>query len=757
MTFLSRASFYIALVALGTCIVAGGASAAEDIAAGRQERIERAIAGGIKFLSGQTAPDGQIAGEYPQGDRRHIFGGKTALAVYALISAGADEQRNAATRRAVDWLVKAKLDGVYPVAMRACAMAAMKSVLAREHLAADVQWLVEAADKNGAYTYTHQGGRKSKTYDNSSSQMAVMGVQAGVSRGLKVPKSYWRKVRQHWLDQQQVDGGWGYCIRPRAVRTRSYGSMTAAGLATLYACFDYLQADQFVRCTASPEYKPITKALDWLAGNFSAEENPGKGVEWYYYWLFCVQRVGLAGGYKYFGGDDWYARGSAELLRRCHDDGSWGVGKPSERIVPTAFAILFLARGRHPVLFNKLQYTGRWNCRPRDLANLTRWLSYTFERPMSWQVVGLNSSLEDWHDAPILYISGAGPCELSEIQIRKLREFVMQGGMILSEAACNSGTFTLDMRKLYKKLFPRRPLKRLDDTHPIYSMQFLPKHITGLSGLSNGIRMLAVHSPRELSLGLQLGPTQSEHLEAFWMMANIHLFATDRGTLRPRGSSLWPKPVAFKPVATIRVARIRHAGNCDPEPLAWRRLAIITGNRRRIRLVVSPLMPPAKLNAKDWPLAAITGTEAFTLSSADAAALVKYLADGGTLIIDAADGSKAFAASVRRQIVPLVPGGTAELIAPEHPIYKPLPEGRIMYRRDFARILGSGAKVGRLRGVTDVSAAGGERLAIVFSGDDMTGGLVGYPCHKLRGYAPATAVDLMISILTHVAGVKAKP
>ena len=754
MTLVARASrcfLAAAFVAAGIGAVAARAGAEDEPAGGRQAEIERAIGAAVRFLASQVGDDGKVAGEYPQSDKRCLFGGKTALCLYALLSAGEAPKPDAAAGRALEWIVNAKLQGVYPVAMRACAMSALKGAAGRERLAGDVRWLVEAADSNGAYTYTHQGGRRGDTYDNSSSQIALAGVWAGVSKGIEVPADYWRKVQQHWLDQQQIDGGWGYRIAPQAVRTRTYGSMTAAGLASLYACFDILHADQYVRTTGPSEYKPIGKALEWLADNFQSDENPRHGVEWYYYWLYCVQRVGMASGYKYFGSYDWYSSGAAELLRLRHDDGSWGVGDAGDRVAPTAFALLFLAGGRHPVLFNKLQYAGNWNSRPRDLANLTRWLTYTFEKPVGWQVVGLNSSLEDWHDAPILYISGAGACELSDTQVQKLRQFVLEGGMILSEAAGNSGAFSLDAAKIYERLFPRWPLKRLADKHPIYSTQFPTTEPTGLSGVHNGIRLLAVHSPRELSLALQLGP-KKEHVPTFQLLANIHLLAAGREALRPRGTSLWPKARDFRPAATIRVARIEHAGNCDPEPLAWQRLAIIMGNRRGIRLDVSEPMPAAKLDAKDWPLAAMTGTEAFTLSSAEAAALMKYLSDGGTLIADAAGAVPEFAESFRKQVVPLVPGGVAELLEEDHPIYKGVVDGRVLYRDEFAQALGPGATKGRLRGVSD-----GKRVAIIYSPDDLTAGLVGYAGYRLRGYTPRTAVDLMINILTCAAGVKTPP
>ncbi len=730
---------------------AAGASApalgAEGPPAGA--RIEQAIAGARAFLKSQIGKDGQVAGEFPPTDRRHLYGGRTGLCVYALLTAGADE-RDPTIRRAIRWLAAAKFDGTYAVAMRACALAAVRREPDLKALAADAEWLIRAAGRSGAYTYAPHDGAGTDTWDNCCTHIAALGVWEAAARGVPIPADYWRRLQQHWVDQQQFDGGWAYGPPRGTGRAASYGSMTAAGLATLYACFDRLEAEKFVRCTGTQEYQPISRGLDWVSRRFSAEQNPRKGVEWTYYWLFAVQRVGQASGYKYLGTHDWYAEGADELLSCQNADGSWGPGKAPLRLAPTALALLFLAGGRHPVIATKLEYSGKWNPRPRDLANLARWATDTLERPVSWQVVGRRASLEDWRDAPLLYLSGAGPCELTDAQVDRLRQFALRGGLIVSEAACASGTFTLDMRRLYARLFPDWPFQRLPDDHPIYALQFAPKGLEGLWGVSNGVRLLAVHSARDVSLGLQLGP-RAPHAPSFYLMANLLLYATDREPLRPRGAARWPTAGEFEPRATLRVARVKHEGNCDPEPMAWPRLAALMARERRLRLSVSELTPVERLDANMWPIAAMTGTEAFRLTKAQAAALERYFEAGGTLVVDAAGGSEAFAAAVRKELFPLAGAGVDEPIPHRHPIYGNLRLGVIGYRRDYARALGDGAGVGRLRGVRE-----GERYAIIFSPDDLTAGLVGGPVYRLRGYTPEAATALMASVLMNAAGVRAE-
>ena len=706
-------------------------------------RVDLAVEAGARWLAARITPSGQAAGEYASDHRHHLFGGRTALCAHALLEAGR-KPTDPPVLRALNWLADAKLDGTYPVAMRACALASSRDPSLARALEADAKWLVRAAGRDGQYTYTPLAGAESVVYDNSSGQMAAMGVFAAGTRGVEVPESYWRRVRQRWVDQQQADGGWGYFIPPGRMRTRSYGSMTAAGLATLYACFDSLRTEQFVRCREEPTFKPIADAHAWLERNLRIDENPRKGVQWYEYWLFSLQRVGRASGYKYLGGRDWYALGSAALLDRQNDDGSWGFGDEAQRIEPTALAVLFLAGGRSPVLVSKLRYDGKWNSRPRDAANLVRWLSRTFERPLAWQVVATRGpaggTMADFSDAPVLYVSGAGAWEPTEADVAALREFALRGGLILSEAACNSGSFTIDMRRLHTRLFPDWPTRPLNAKHPVYTLQFRPDGFEGIAAVSNGVRLLAVHAPRELSLALQRGPRDAT-MPTFQLLANLYQYATDRGQLRPRGVTGWPEDRPFEPAQTLRVARVRHDGNCDPEPIAWRRLALVAA-QRRLRLIVEPPVEPGKLDVAKTPVAAMTGTADFRLPREQARALTDYLAGWGTLIVDAAGGSRAFAVAVEREILGLLGEQVPRPLPDDHAAYAGLPKGAARFRSDFAQTLGPEAGKPRLVAVRD-----GERPAIIFSPDDLTAGLLGRPIHGVRGYKPEVAVELMLNLL----------
>ena len=209
--------------------------------------------------------------------------------------------------------------------------------------------------------------------------------------------------------------------------------MTAAGIATLFITQDYTAPDNAAACRGGTPTPNIDQGLAWMDKNIEDVMKKGDC-----YTLYGIERIGVASGRKYFGSLDWYARGADTLVKNQAKEGSWGGDIPN-----TCFALLFLTRGSAPIMMNKLQYeTPRaeagvvnvWNERPRDAANLARWTGRQIEHDLNWQIVNMEVSPDDLHDAPILYISGSQTLAFSPTKLGKYREFVEQGGMILGNA-----------------------------------------------------------------------------------------------------------------------------------------------------------------------------------------------------------------------------------------------------------------------------------------------------------------------------------
>ncbi len=696
-----------------------------------------------------TLPEhgGPCKGEFPAANVRH--GGKTALCCYALLRSGLDPQKGDRLDRAIRWVAAAEMKGTYAVAMRICALTAADAKAYRKQIARDVAWLARAADAQGRYTYGPQPDPPVR-YDNSNTQMAVLAAARAAEAGQQMPATWWRRIEQHFQAQQQADGGWGYWIPPGRVRTRSYGSMTAAGFSSLYLAWLQLHEEQFVACRPTERAGAIDRGLAWLDKHFDPRTNPGKVLEWYYYWLWSVQRVAAVTGRKRFGGTDWFAAAADRLGDLQRRDGRFGY---DDGVAETALALLFLSHGRRPVGLSKLQWPGRWNGRPRDAAGIVRYLDEAFENPVRWQVISAEADWDDFNDAPLLYISGAGPIQLTDKHLARLRRFVQAGGMILSEAAGNNGDFTVDIQRLYQRMGPEMTFRRVGPDDPLLKAQYRLDD-PGLFGLHNGVRWVALHSPREISLALHRYDRQDAE-ERFRLLANCYLYAAGFGPPAPLDL---PEPAPFTaarpPAATVKIARIRHGGNWDPEPAAWSRLARLLAAVDRVRLDVQAVRID-KLDAREHPIGVMTGTGRLNLSEQQLAALRAWLAAGATLLIDAAGGDQTFADDVRKTLLALPAGGRSYRVQPGHAVYRAGPAriDEVTYRRAIGQGLGADRKgPPRLLAVR----AGG-RDVIYFSPDDWTAGLVGSPSLAVRGYSIDDARRLVRSVLYHLADPDGSP
>jgi len=706
------------------------------------EAVEKAVAGAVKYLWSQQEANGSFSsgtnGGYPFG--------ASSLATYALLASGESHQSDRMLKALAFLAADKGPDGkpcskTYSLGLRANVwlLADRKTGKGldrtrsrgkyRKYLIRDAEKLYKST-KDGSYGYGSLGlGRSSG--DNSNSQYGLLGVWAAALANVEVPMRYWQLVMKHWVGCQDGSGGWGY-RGPGATK----GTMTAAGVASLYVCFDNLYYKQFIACKGETDFAPIKRGLDWLEKNFGGGGGWGGGG----YYLYGIERVGLASGYKYFGKVDWYKSGATGILKTQRPDGGWGS------LVETSFRLLFLSRGRHPVPFNKLQFDGDWNNRPRDLAGLTRWARGIFERPMNWQIISLKAPVREWHDAPLLYISGAKKPTFSDGDIEKLRQYVHQGGTIFTVTECSGTAFRKGMRDLYTKLFPNYELTRCGPDHPIYSKELGHFPLRGRPSfwiVSNGVRPLVIHADEDLAKAWQLRTYRTQR-HAFEGPINALVYVADSiKSLRSRGVSHWPEaPTGDRASKTVKLARLQYNGNYDPEPLATRRFALMMARETKTRIEAVGPIKIADLASSGAKVATLTGTGRLRLTAAEQAALQAYVAGGGTLVIDAAGGNEAFADSARATLAEMYGQDALGRLSLLSPIYRlaGMELKRVRYRnRTYKRVR---TVEPRLRAVLV-----NERPGVIFSGEDLTAGLVGCSGRAIEGYEPRSAFLLMRNIV----------
>ncbi|MBI5724774.1 MAG: DUF4159 domain-containing protein [Planctomycetes bacterium] len=756
------------------------------------EAVEEAIRKAVRYLLSHQNEDGTWETSATV-DPHKI--GPTAMVAFALMEKGLTD-RDEKIAKALKWLGDPahSVDWTYSVALnsqvwlRAWRQTRNKDKDAaaryRNLLKGEVDKLLKGVQSNGGYTYFLKGGESQADPDTSNSQYGALGVWAGYRAELDIPRNYWTKVMNYWLFQQTEEGGWGYSkikfpansggvlLPPKApLPFPSTASMTAAGTATLFVCVDAIMGDRFVRCNAVSDFPPVKKGMDWYGLHFKkviCEEPSEFMLNNIFYTLFSIERIGLAGGYKYFGDIDWYKYGCVRLINEQLDDGSWtGYYGPD---INTAYSLLFLIRGQRAVLFNRLQYDGDWNNRPRALANFCRWAEDAYEQEVSWQIVTLKSDVNEWHDAPVLTITGSTTPKFSEEDIVKLRTFVNQGGTLFSMSECSSaGAFGKGMREAYRRMFPKYDLVAAGKDHPLYNCQCKLFGEPPFFVVSNGIRPLAIHTDADLPLSWQTYAISTGRMN-FEAASSVAVYATDK-RLRNRGSKVWPDEPARQASRSVKAARIRYDGNYDPEPLAFQRFNRLLARQYDLKLemaespagtaVIAAAVAPASGPAGNMPetgispseltadirLAFLTGAGSFVLSDRDKQALKKWVDGGGLLVMDAAGASREFGGSARKLVAELWGDNSLVTLPAASPIYQVngMPIEKVKYRP--ATLLRIGAfKMPRLQAVQ-----AGDRVKVIFSEEDITGGLVGYSTLGMDGYESESAFNLMRNIVAYLA------
>jgi hypothetical protein len=582
-------------------------------------------------------------------------------------------------------------------------------------------------------------------WDNSNSQYGLLGVWSGAEVGIEIPGGYWAYVDQHWKRWQLQTGEWEY----DGTEKRGYFGMTVAGIASLFVTHDYLEAPALgAQVGREPYSANLAAALKWLEMEDNAISVERGKVYYRGYNLFGLQRAARACGFKYFGKHDWYKDLATAVVSKQWPNGAWGRSDSGESaIIDTAYTILFLARGRHPVLMNKLRFDGYWNNRPRDLHNLATIAGRELERVVNWQIVSIDRPHTDWLDSPILFISSHTAPKLKPDDYTKLRLYADAGGLIFTHADASSNNFNSFAGELAKKVFPEYPLATLPVDHEIYSIQYPMKGTKPqLKYVTNGSRVLMLHSPTDLTTAWQVRDLTKR--PSFELPINLFIYASGKAELRNRLSSPHMEMPSPKAVHAVRLARIKHAGNWNPEPHAWDRFSRYL-KQHTGWIVESVPSTPAELKLNDTPIAHLTGTSELTLNDADAAALKAYVEAGGTLLIEPCGGSGPFAQSTRALLTKLIPQSqlqplvaTDALFRASSPGMEDLGDPRL---RPFTE-----QHLGKAPSRLEQIKLGKGR--ILFSPIDISTALVGSNAWGILGYEPQYALKLVKNIVIAGAG-----
>ncbi|MHC4179942.1 MAG: DUF4159 domain-containing protein, partial [Planctomycetota bacterium] len=633
-------------------------------------------------------------------------------------------------------------------------------------------------------------GYPGRTPDNSNSQFALLALHEAERAGVKVNDQTWRLAKAYWEDcQNKADGSWGYWKDHSGT-----GSMTCAGIASLVIISDKVRASNAkadkgrIQCClqGADDTRAIERGLGWLARNFSVDSNPGpRGTTWHLYYLYGLERVGRLATRRFIGRHDWYREGSDWLVAdQDRLSGYWkGAGIEGNPLIGTSFALLFLSKGRRPVLLAKLQHPPQndWNLHRSDVHNLTRYVEPRWKLDLTWQVIDLHAAeVEDLRQSPVLYFCGsASPLPQNAAQQErlagKLRDYLDRGGFLFAEAYGSGKEFDRAFRDLMTKVFkePEYRLELLDKQHPIWHAEEKvdPKYQRDLLGIEFGCRTSVVYAPPKppsLSCLWELSrsgrdqkftpPVQEQIDAALAIGINVLAYATNR-ELKGR-EDLFDAPADGQPSdpadrTRIYVAKLRHPGGCDAAPRALVNLMERAGKELKVR--VSPRMELINLTDKvlfDHHLVVMHGRHQFRLTERERGQLKLFLERGGMVLADSICASEAFTKSFRREMAAIFTDRQLQAIPVDDPMLTPKYGGsdlKIVTRRDpQRRKAGEPLKATTRKVPPELEGIKfDDRWGVIFSKYDISCALEKRDSLECRGYLREDAARIGLNVLLY--------
>ena len=708
------------------------ARAADDLT---DQQVREAIRQGVQALYNMQEPwghwdsqnDPRKGGGKVSNDDKN-WGGHTALACYGLLTAGEEWQQNPKLQKPLEFLAKAEIDGTYAVGLRAHVWPKLPDKFLPE-LQEDAYLLVEGLNSKGAYRYV----LGDEQVDNSCTQYGVLGSWECAKRGVPIPRSHWERIEKYVLgnDNQNADGGWAYQPNKGA---KSNLTMTSAGLAMLYITLDYLHSDEFVRPGVTPRHPVYQKINDGLAAFEKLFQVSTTG-----YTAVGIERVGLASGRKFFDGKDWYREIAAGYVKKMDNNGVSG-GRGAD--VETAFALVFLSRGRVPVFANKLEIPGfDWDNRPRDLANVTAWAANEFEIPMNWQIVGIDNPAESWLDAPILYLASHQPLQLTDDQLARIKRYIDLGALLVVNVDGGERRFAESVRETFERLYPYK-FAQVSADDDIYDIVYQIND-QNVQSLNNGVRHLVVMLGKDAGAAWQ---TQSTRDPSPWyLMANLFQYAIEKSQPRAR-LEVHHEEKQRNAGRTVHVGRARYDGNWNPEPLAWERVDTFASNQGKTGIETHEV-DLANLAGQDVSLVHVAGTDAVKFTPDEVEAIRRFVNDdGGVILFESVGGKPAFNTSVLAMVREAFPGAdmlprrlsaTDALISGAAGGYD---LGKVGYRLFYKQRMGADT-----RPMLQAIFIDGKPRVLI-SAEDLSVGALGQPVWGVFGYDSDSALKMLTNI-----------
>ncbi len=739
------------------------------------ERVEIAIRDAVDYLLDNQLDDGGWS-EY-----RNYPSGVTGLVTLALLNSGMPPE-HPDMARALQYLNREQLVQTYTVSLQTMALCAANPNRYATRLRANARWLIEQQLTDGGWDY----GERGVSTDPSNSQFALLALHEAQRSGVvRFPEETWnkmfRRAKKYWENLQYNDGSFPY----RGDGSR--GSMTCAGIASLVIAGSQTDAressaDETISCCGAEDSSQdrIERGLQWLGDNFTVAHNPNFANRYHLYYMYALERAGRLTGRRYIGGHDWYREGCEQLLQlQAIPLGKFqarGIEEGND-FTETAFALLFLAKGKRQTLISRLQYDSNlpqdWNHHSVAVQHLTAHTEQAWKRDLSWQNVDIDrSTVKELLETPVLFISGTSIPRWTARHKQLLKEYVKQGGFLFVEGCigngCDGREFENYFRNFVVDVF-EQPLEKLAPDHPIWfaEARVNPADLPGnawIYGVQTCCRLGLVYVPYSLSCRWELNSpfgirgqfneqVQSDLDTATKVGLNVLAYATGKELKEKLDTVTILEDVADRTPTDRGVfflPKLRHNAGFDDAPQsipnliqwAYQSNPFQLSSEKRI-IDISPT------SLEQYPVVYMHGRGSLKLSESQRKALQEYLKNGGFIFADAICADSQFTESFRREMQ-LITGEDLGTLDASHPLLS-----RDYYGFDIRSVQvidpdtsGDSIVSATRRIAPRLEAARVDgRVAVVFSPLDLSCALESRHSLQCRGYVREDAARIGINVI----------
>ncbi|MGI9517190.1 MAG: DUF4159 domain-containing protein [Pirellulaceae bacterium] len=562
--------------------------------------------------------------------------------------------------------------------------------------------------------------------------------------------------------------------------------MTCAGVSSLIIIDENLpkrlplQNGKIVCCGDEDRLEMVERANEWMARRFTVRRNPAEGSSPFtrnnLYFLYGMERAARLSGERFFGEHDWYREGADFLVRTQRGNGSWrgtsGHGETDENIA-TAFALLFLSKGRRPIVIGKYKHSddNDWDRHRKGVHYLTRRLESDWDAKLNWQTIdGRYADANDLGEAPVLFISGRDDLRLGPRQKEALKKYIESGNFVFAEACQGDGCgenvgFDRDFQALMRELFPGSELQLLGDDHPVFSAQhqLTVNPERPLYGLQSSCRTSVIYCPRNLS-GLwrlnrpsfmdMLPEAAKRDVEyATRLGANVVTYATGREVRdkldRPQMVDVADDGVGERVVA---IPKLLHGGGSDAAPNAWQNIM----RRARFDLkqrfkIEHTMIDPVFTELAKYPMVFMHGRAPFAWTESQRTDLRRHLVENNALLFaDAICSDPDFVQAFRKEMKATFPDNELMRIAPDDRIWSSRNGG---YQLDTVNMHEQGAQGGGIRRFKSPPLLEGiqidGRWVVVFSPHDLSCAMENASASQCAGYDREDAAKIGVNVILY--------